>query len=176
MQVRVTINPILFPELINYLESKPSGQRSSSLLALANRALLSGDSFIPGVVRETSKKRKSEQKKSVRGPNIEKGTGLMTSQGASYLQKDVEDKEPKFRHVVSDDIVNTGPPLCRGSDIQQFEVNDHQLSTANPNSQPSLAGNEPELNPGGRSGVGETGSNQDSGVSEKVTPRRVRID
>lgn len=56
MQVRVTINPILFPELINYLESKQSGQRSSSLLALANRALLAGDSFIPGIVRETSKK------------------------------------------------------------------------------------------------------------------------
>lgn len=37
MQVRVTINPIPFPELINYLESKQSGQRSSSLLALVNR-------------------------------------------------------------------------------------------------------------------------------------------
>lgn len=175
MQVRVTINPILFPELINYLESKPSGQRSSSLLALANRALLAGDSFIPGVVRETSKKRKSEQKKSVRGPNIENETGLMTSQRNGHLPKENEDKEPKFRHVVSDDIVNTGPPFGEGDDIQQLEVNDGQLSTANLTSQPELTGNEPEPNPGDKTGFGEAGNNQGSGVNVKGTPRRVRI-
>jgi len=175
MQVRVTITPILFPELINYLESKQSGQRSSSLLALANRALLAGDSFIPGIVRETSKKRKSEQKKSVRGPNTENETGLMTSQRDGHLPKVNEDTEPKFRHVVSNDIVNTGPPFCVGSDIQEFEVKDDQLSTANLTSKPEIAGKIPDPNPGDKSGVGETGDNQDSGVNEKVTPRRVRI-
>lgn len=175
MQVRVTINPILFPELIHYLESKPSGQRSSSLLALANRALLAGDSFIPGVVRETSQKCKSEQKKSVRGPNIEKGPGQMTGQGIGYLAKENEDKEPKYRHVVSDDMVNTGPPICVGSGIQQVEVKDDQLSTANLTSQPELSGKEPKLSSVDKSGVGEADNNQDSCINEKVTPKRVRV-
>ncbi|EGC7113197.1 hypothetical protein E4P54_16840 [Salmonella enterica subsp. enterica serovar Panama] len=175
MQVRVTINPILFPELIHYLESKPSGQRSSSLLALANRALLAGDSFLPGVVRETSKKRKSEQKKSVPGPNIEKGTGQMTSQLCGDIPKENEDKEPKFRQLNSSDIVNSVPSFHTGSDVQQHEVKYDQLSTANLTSKPEIAGKIPGPNPGDKSGVGEAGSNQDSGVNEKVTPRRVRI-
>lgn len=79
MRARVAINPVLFPELINYLESEPSDQRSNSLLTLAGRALLAGDNFILDIVRETSKKRKSEQKKSIRGPNIKKETGLITN-------------------------------------------------------------------------------------------------
>lgn len=37
----------------------------------------------------------------------------MTSQRDGHLPKENEDKEPKFRHVVSDDIVNTGRRLVR---------------------------------------------------------------
>ncbi|EGN5359826.1 hypothetical protein IHW74_004337 [Salmonella enterica] len=175
MQVRVTINPILFPELIHYLESKPSGQRSSSLLALANRALLAGDSFLPGVVRETSKKRKSEQKKSVPGPNIEKGTGQMTSQLCGDIPKENEDKEPKFRQLNSNDIVNTVPSFHTGSDVQQHEVKYDQLSTDTFSGTSETAGQEPEPNAGEHPGVEGAVNNHDSGVNEKVKPRRVRI-
>lgn len=78
----------------------------------------------------------------------------MTSQRDGHLPKVNEDTEPKFRHVVSNDIVNTGPPFCVGSDIQEFEVKDDQLSTANLTSKPEIAGKIPDPNHGDKSGVG----------------------
>ncbi|EYU16551.1 MULTISPECIES: hypothetical protein [Photorhabdus] len=64
MQVRATINRLLFPELVEYLESFPSGQRSSALVALANRAYFGGSSRIatPQPKRATCKLKRSKGK------------------------------------------------------------------------------------------------------------------
>lgn len=91
------------------------------------------------------------------------------------MPKGNEDKEPKFRHVISDNTVNTGPPFSEGDDTQHLKVNDGQLSTADLIGRPRLAGNEPKPNPGDKSGLGETGNNQSNGVNIKGTPRHVRI-
>lgn len=88
MQLRVTINDILCPELAEYLESCPPGKRSSALVALANRACLES------LAREAtqvvlSNKGKGRDKKVVQrlakrgeaGQNISSpvGTGLQSS-------------------------------------------------------------------------------------------------
>ncbi|WP_434526535.1 hypothetical protein [Photorhabdus asymbiotica] len=64
MQIRATINRLLFPELVEYLESFPSGQKSSALVALANRAYLRGSSRIasPQPKRAASELKRSKGK------------------------------------------------------------------------------------------------------------------
>lgn len=174
MQVRVTINPILFPELINYLESKPSGQRSSSLLALANRALLAGDAFAPGVVRETSKKRKSEQKKSSFGPK-NNSTGQMTSHTTEPPVDDTQDKEAKFRQENSGDTVDRSKEQQAGNDVQQQGTEEVQQPAVSLASLPEHSGNEPEPTTSELNGAGTTDNNHGNEVNGNIRHRRVRI-
>lgn len=91
MQLRVTINEILCPELAAYLESCAPGKRSSALVALANRA------YLEGLGRETTpatnkKGKGSDKQRSQKlakgeetGQNISSpvGTGLQSSYSES---------------------------------------------------------------------------------------------
>ena len=82
MQVRVTINEILCPELAEYLQSCPSGSRSSALVALANRAYLEGKGkkFLnPSKVVENNRK------------------GAETSVASSSKHKEARNKEEKSK-------------------------------------------------------------------------------
>ncbi|OZS72848.1 hypothetical protein CHI95_19400 [Providencia rettgeri] len=87
MQLRVTINDILCPELAAYLDSCPPGKRSSALVALANRAYLEGlgreaapKIYKKGKVSEKPRSQKLE-KGEEKGQNISSpvGTGLQSS-------------------------------------------------------------------------------------------------
>ncbi|MBZ3682195.1 MULTISPECIES: hypothetical protein [Morganellaceae] len=87
MQLRVTINDILCPELAAYLESCPPGKRSSALVALANRAYLEGlgREATPNIYKKGKVSEKPRSQKLAKGgktgQNISSpvGTGLQSS-------------------------------------------------------------------------------------------------
>ncbi len=91
MQLRVTINDILCPELAAYLESCPPGKRSSALVALANRAYLEGlgREATPSIYKKGKGNDKQRSQKLAkgeeRGQNISSpvGTGLQSSYSES---------------------------------------------------------------------------------------------
>lgn len=87
MQLRVTINEILCPELAAYLESCTPGKRSSALVALANRAYLEGlgRETTPSINKRGKGNDKQRSQKLAKGEETRQnisspvGTGLQSS-------------------------------------------------------------------------------------------------
>lgn len=95
MQLRVTINDILCPELAAYLESCPPGKRSSALVALANRA------YLEGLGREAAPKiyKKGKVSEKPRSQKLEKGdeTGQnISSPVGTGIQSSYSENQPEL--------------------------------------------------------------------------------
>lgn len=100
MQLRVTINDILCPELAAYLESCPPGKRSSALVALANRAYLEGlgREAAPNTHKKGKVSEKPRSQKLAKGE--EKGQNISSPVGTG-LQSSYSENQPEFakQHV-----------------------------------------------------------------------------
>ncbi len=89
MKVKITIDEILFPELVQMLQACPNGTKNKTIVALANRAYLSEvgmvTTLIPSRTNDTTKRkasgRKTQQKEETR-PELS-GNSIKAKAGAS---------------------------------------------------------------------------------------------
>lgn len=121
MQLRVTINDILCPELAAYLESCPPGKRSSALVALANRA------YLEGLGREAAPKiyKKGKVSEKPRSQKLEKGeeTGQnISSPVGTGLQSSYSENQPELaKQHESQPLASQAVSVVPGSIIESSE-------------------------------------------------------